>query len=100
MDLNQIKLLIQNGIDVNEKDKKDNNGQNALHFLCRFNSSEKLIDAIRSLIQNGIEVNGKDNYGRNALHLLCQLAMSKKIIDTIQLLIENGIQSNSSVDPR
>ena len=68
---------------------------NALHLLC-CNSSEKLIDAIKLLIQSGIDVNGKIKDGRNALHLLCHRPdnSSEKIIDAIKLLIQSGIDVN------
>jgi ankyrin repeat protein len=74
---------------------KTNEGWNALHFLCRWNSSEKLIDAIQLLIQSGIDMNGKTNEGRNALHVLCRFNSSEKLIDAIQLLIRCGIEVKS-----
>jgi ankyrin repeat protein len=53
------------GIDVNGKNKVE---WNALHFLCLNNSSEKLIDAIKLLIQLGIDVksNGIDHRRPNS----------------------------------
>ena len=59
--------------------------------MCWNNSSEKLIDAIKLLIQSGIEVNWKDNRGNNALHYLCYFNSSEKLIDEIKLLIQSGI---------
>nr|CAH0106895.1 unnamed protein product [Daphnia galeata] len=53
LDLEKIKKLIQFGIDVNGK---TNDGWNALHLLCHFDSNEKLIDAIKLLTQFGIDV--------------------------------------------
>ena len=91
LDQNQIKFLIQNGIDVKGK---DDGGRNALHILCINNSSEKIIDGMQFLIQNGIDVNGKDNNGKNALHFLCWNNSSEKLIDAVQLLLENGINVN------
>ncbi len=60
LDLEKIQLLIQFGIDV---DGKDNDGMNALHFLCLNNSSEKLIDAIKLLIQLRINVSTYQDFG-------------------------------------
>jgi ankyrin repeat protein len=80
---------------------KNNFGSNALHLLCWYNSSEKLIDAIKLLVQLGIDVNGKDNKGSNALHLLCEKNSSKKLIDAIKLLIQSGVEVKSSgIDAR
>ena len=45
-------------------------GWNALHLLCWNYSNENLIDIIRLLIENGIDVNCKDKGGRNALNYL------------------------------
>ena len=47
LDLEKIKILIKFGIDVNGE---NDSGRNALYLLCRNNSSEKLIDAIKLLI--------------------------------------------------
>jgi ankyrin repeat protein len=51
------------------------------------------MDAIKLLIQFGIDVNGKDNDGRNALHFLCWNNSSEKLMDAIKLLIQLGIES-------
>jgi ankyrin repeat protein len=80
---------------------KDDIGWNALHLLCQFNSSEKLIDGIKLLIQLGIDVNGKDNNGWNALHNLCCFNSSEKLIDAIEVLIQSGIDVKSNgIDAR
>jgi ankyrin repeat protein len=77
--------------------EKNNNGSNALHFLCQLNSSYQLIDAIRILIiVGGIKVNEKDKDGRNALHLLCAHNSSDGLIDAIKVLTTFGIQVASN----
>ena len=52
-----MQLLIKKRIDVNGK---DDGGRNALHFLCRYNSNEKIIDAIQFLMTHGIQSEGID----------------------------------------
>lgn len=74
---------------------KDNEGWNALHWLCYNNSSKKLTDAMQLLIQHGIDVKEKDNNGVNALHLLCWNNSNEKLVDAIQLLIQLGIDVES-----
>ncbi|KZR98305.1 Uncharacterized protein APZ42_006341, partial [Daphnia magna] len=78
-------LLIQLGIDVNAK---DNDGRNALHYLCQFQSNSNLLDAIQLLIQLGIDVNAKDKLGQNALHYLCWKNSNSNLIDAIRLFIQ------------
>ncbi|XP_046648304.1 serine/threonine-protein kinase/endoribonuclease IRE2-like [Daphnia pulicaria] len=91
----KLKTLIRQGVDVNVK---NSNGSNALHLLCQYNSSERLIDIIQLFIQQGIDVNGENNYENNALHLLCKFNRSERLIDVIQLLIELGIDVNGEND--
>ena len=40
--------------------EKNKYGWNALHFLCGFNSSEKIVNVIKSLIQLGTDVKFND----------------------------------------
>jgi ankyrin repeat protein len=63
-----IQVLIKLGID---KDAKDNEGWNALHFLCANSSSPHLIEAIQELIKLGIDKDAKTSYffGWSALDL-------------------------------
>jgi hypothetical protein len=62
---------------------KADDGKNALHFLCRYYSSRRLIDEIKLLIDLKIDVNEKDNDGRNALHLLVVQDSSESLVDAI-----------------
>ena len=83
-----IKGPILFGIDVNGKDTE---GNNFLHLLCKNNSSDQLIDAIKLYINCGIEVNEKENFGRNALHFLSANNSSEIIINAIKTLITNSV---------
>ena len=51
-----IRLLIENGVDVNAK---DDDGDTALHKLCDNYQNENLIEIIVLLIQNKVDVNAK-----------------------------------------
>jgi ankyrin repeat protein len=64
---------------------KDNYGWNALHVLCRFNSSEKLIDAMQLLIKHGIKA--KSN-GINALSLFHENPQCFKENENIKEIIK------------
>jgi ankyrin repeat protein len=59
---NIVQLLIQKGIDVNQKVKLS--GQNALHFASREGHKE----IVELLIQKRIDINETDNNGESALH--------------------------------
>ena len=97
--------MIENGADVNAKDK---DGVSALMLAASLgfidmidlltskgaNTSDALIDAItigqediaKSMIENGADVNAKNKYGFSAL----TLAASKGLIDTVNLLVVKG----------
>ncbi|XP_046457501.1 serine/threonine-protein kinase/endoribonuclease IRE2-like [Daphnia pulex] len=49
------------------------------------------LNKIKSLIQFGIDVNGKDEDGNNALHLLCTNHSSERLIEAIAPLIKSKI---------
>ena len=80
LDFEKIKILIKFGINVNGKDNK---GKNALHSLCFFNSSEKLIDAIEVLNQSGIDVYSNGIDARTLLKDNSNLKQKKETVDGI-----------------
>ncbi|XP_046439709.1 probable serine/threonine-protein kinase irlC isoform X2 [Daphnia pulex] len=90
-----IQLLIQNGIDVNNK---INVRWNALTLLCRHYQNTNLIKIIQLLIQTGIDVNCKTNGSWNALTLLCRHYKNENLIEIIRLLIQHGIDVNCKTD--
>lgn len=78
---NTVKLLIDNGANVNVTDSNDN-GWTPLIWACR----RKHIDIAQLLINNGANINARDNKGYTALiH-----ASMKGLMDVVNLLIDNG----------
>jgi ankyrin repeat protein len=62
--------------------------------LCQNYKNENLIDIVRILIQNGIDVNWKNKAGWNALLFLCKNYVNDNLIEIVRLLIEHGININ------
>ncbi|KAK4016268.1 hypothetical protein OUZ56_031218 [Daphnia magna] len=87
-----INKFSQLGLDVNAKSQSK---MNALHLLCRYNSTPNLTDAIRLLVELGIDVNAKDKLEKNALHYLCEYNSTPNLTDAIRLLVELGIDVNA-----
>ncbi|XP_046457050.1 death-associated protein kinase 1-like [Daphnia pulex] len=87
-----MQFLIENKIHVNSK---DNDGWNALHFLCRLYGKPDLIDLIQMLVRSEMSVASTDNEGRNALHLLCKHYRLNNLDAIIVILIDNGIDAKS-----
>ena len=78
----KLKVWIENTDNIHEK---NNDGWNALHFICFYDPS---IECISLLLENGIDINEKVNNGWNALHFICCFNPS---IEYISLLLESGI---------
>ena len=76
-----VKLLIDNGADVHQK---DDIGRDALMIASWLgDNNEKVLEL---LIDNGAEVNQKNNYGRTAL----MLASMRGYKEFVELLIQSG----------
>ncbi|XP_078698733.1 transient receptor potential cation channel subfamily A member 1 homolog isoform X2 [Branchiostoma floridae x Branchiostoma belcheri] len=81
-DYQMVKLLVENGANVNRKGEDDTR---AIHFAARFRklkreqSEEQINEAaltqqnsvIQYLVSQGVHVNEKDYYGQTALHFAC-----------------------------
>ena len=80
----QTKLLLENGADVNAKNKF---GETAL-------MRAKTAEQTKLLIDHGADVNAKDKYGRTAL----MFAADRGNIEQIKLLIDAGADVNAKDD--
>ena len=87
-----IRLLIENGIDVNEKTDR---GFNALLLLYRNKIELHLLNVVRLLIEKGIEINAKYGDGESALHLWCLFSNNMDFLEVAHLLIDAGIDLNA-----
>jgi ankyrin repeat protein len=81
----EIEILIQEGMDINSVDEKELTS--LLHLAGpKRNDSENLFEIFRILIQNGADINCKNKDGKNVLHLLCEHYKKENLIDLISLL--------------
>lgn len=80
--IDTVKLLIANGVDVN--DKSNCHGFTPLHLTYDE-------DLIKLLIMNGADINAKDHFGNTPL----DIAYENDDISTIRLLIDNGADVNA-----
>lgn len=78
------KLLIENGADVNKKDKENNT---PLHIAVQNNS----LELVKLLIEKGADVNATDKNGRTLLHI----AVENNNLELVKLLIEKGVNKNT-----
>ena len=77
-----IKLLIENGIDVNTKTQS---GDPILHLVIND------LELAEFLIEKGADVNARDRYEKTALHLAAQ----NNNFELFKLLIQNGADVNA-----
>ena len=81
-----VKYLITNGIDAKEK----TSGWTALHVVCRYYTHPNLIDIVRLLIENGVNVTAKLNDDWTTLHFVCFYYRHDNLIDIARILISHG----------
>ena len=81
---NMIKMLIENGANVNSKDK---NGLTPLHIAVKDNE----IDLAKILLHHGADIEAKSKYAHTPL----TLAVEADLIDMTIVLIENGANVNT-----
>lgn len=83
LDKNKVQKLINDGIDINQRDEK---GRTFLFSLA----SKRKIDAIKILLENKIDINIEDDYGKTVL----AEAVSKGDGMMIRFLLDNGASIN------
>ena len=84
-------LLIENGVDI---EQKDNEGNTALTLLCSNSKNKKIVKVAELLIEKGIAANQANNLGDNALMSLCQHSQSDSILQFAEMLIKKGLDVN------
>ncbi|WP_174480263.1 ankyrin repeat domain-containing protein [Spiroplasma endosymbiont of Danaus chrysippus] len=83
-DLNIVKILIKNDININ---RENNAGENALIWAAR-NGHTEIVNAL--LTKNSDIINHKTKYGNNALIW----AAKEGHLDVVKTLIKNGVDIN------
>merc|ERR1712168_138392 len=81
-----IKLLVENGADVN---LKDGLGRTSLHIATQ----NRNVEIVQYLLKNGANVDLKDIHGDTTL----SVAFKNGSIEIIKMLIENGAEENLNV---
>lgn len=84
--INTVKLLIEKGCDVNEKDHL---GKTMLHEMCRTGN----IEIIKLLIKNGARLNEQSNTGKTELFYGIE-PIKENSIEIIKILLKNGANVN------
>lgn len=87
----KIKLLLENGADVNAKDDK---GWTPLMMASRHSNTSSNIETVNLLLQNGADVNAKQNTGWTPLMLASRYSNTDSNIQTVKLLLQNGADVN------
>ncbi|XP_031632850.1 serine protease persephone-like [Contarinia nasturtii] len=83
-DVNKVKELIQNGVNVNNK---NSDGWTPLITASFFGKN----DVINVLIRNGANINDKSNYGYTGLHV----AVQQNKEETVDFLLKHGSDINT-----
>lgn len=82
--MNDIKLLLENGADVNSKDANNF----SLLMSC---ASKNDLESIKALLAYNVAVNNKDDRNFTAL----DYAIKSNSLEAIELLVQNGVNITS-----
>jgi len=74
----------------------DEDGNTALHLICKRESREFKLEIVRILIRNGANVNAENFNKKTPLHLLCEKSKHfEDSISIVNILIRNGCDINA-----
>ncbi|RUP45382.1 hypothetical protein BC936DRAFT_148249 [Jimgerdemannia flammicorona] len=80
--LEVLRVLLENGAEVNAKNKE---GNTVLHLLCA--NCPLPLDPVRLLLEKGADVNERNNSGKSPIHLL---GNQRQPLEALRVLIEVG----------
>jgi len=87
---NIIQFIINYGCRISDKDE-DREGNNALHYICRFDDPENKPILLKMLIETyKFNINKQNHQGQTALHIASKMANAY----AIRYLIEKGADMN------
>ena len=75
-------MLIDKGTNLSDTDE---DGRNALSFLCAYSKNPKILQVARLLISKGIDIQQKDKYGKTAVDYMNERS-ADKVPDKLQIL--------------
>lgn len=88
--LRAVRLLVENGIRVNESGGRAKGFGSSLHILCETNQTPHLLSVARYLVENGTLVNLRDDKNNTVLHLLCRYNQTEHLLPVIRFFVEAG----------
>lgn len=84
---NIAELLIQNGANINHRDKQ---GLSILNLMTRQSSTKIEIDNLKFLLERGADPNLESENGLLPLHLACNYANTYSSLEAVELLLSYG----------
>ena len=88
-----MKLLIEHGADVNQKNEK---GNSLFHELVMHGASQRNQNALRNLKRVGADIDAKNNEGQTAFHLCVKMIHNRMTKNEIKILRDLGCDMKSS----